>query len=114
MPQSSTEIISCHRSPLEFEFPPLEVSIIEAPLDSLPEFETVSYVWGSNGSRALICDGKLFNVSRNCVLDLYHIAICLKPTATRLFWVDQVCINQSNLTEQMQQVSAMSLIYGSS
>ena len=113
-PEPAHEPISLIASPVDFEFRPLQVSIIEASLDRLPDFETVSYVWGPADTRAVICDGKLLRVSRNCVLALYHICFGLNNSVSGLFWIDQICINQTDLDEKMQQVSAMSLIYGSS
>jgi hypothetical protein len=48
------------------------------------------------------------------MLALYYIALSRESAASQLFWIDQICINQTDLTERTQQVGIMPSIYGNS
>ena len=65
----STKNIRQNENPLDYEFHPIEVSLVEAPLDNLPLFEILSLVWGGSASpRAIIRGGRLYVISRNCII----------------------------------------------
>ena len=83
--------------------------IIEVPLDDAPPFEAISYTWGGqkldiplkvNGKKLLVTaavDEMLFN-QRSIF-------------GSKLFWIDAICIDQSNLDEKNVQLPLMANIY---
>ena len=86
------------------------------PLGFEPEFEALSYNWGSqqdpataqlvsacgdNGKRTISITGNLSAALR----------ALRYPDRTRTLWVDAICIDQSNHQECSSQVKHMSLIY---
>lgn len=78
-------------------------------LPSLPSYEAVSYVWGDPSiTKPIDINGAAFNVTVNLEAALRHIR---KPDASRLLWVDAICINQADGTEKMQQIRLMRDIY---
>ncbi|KAI3322335.1 heterokaryon incompatibility protein-domain-containing protein [Xylariaceae sp. AK1471] len=71
--------------------------------------EALSYVWGERYDlKSIWVDGQPFPVTKN----LYEILITLRrPEATRIIWIDAICINQSDLDEKTHQVRHMGEIY---
>ncbi|KAH7240718.1 heterokaryon incompatibility protein-domain-containing protein [Fusarium redolens] len=57
----------------------------------------------------ILCDGKGVYVKSN----LYQALLQLRKARPGLYWIDAICINQSNLTELGQQVQMMNRIYSS-
>lgn len=72
-------------------------------------YETLSYTWHSQTlTHSLWCDGKNLGITQS----LYDALKTLRrPSASRLLWIDQICINQSDLQERSNQVRLMRLIY---
>ena len=72
-------------------------------------YEALSYTWQSQTlSDYIICDGKVLYVTQI----LYDALRTLRrATASRLLWIDQLCINQEDVTERSCQVRLMRLIY---
>lgn len=125
----------------EFELfrPPLRCSIIVADLNDKPSYDALSYTWGDpctlylspkeispQGAWAarpfnIEVDGREISVGAN----LYAALLALRshvthqtdprfsetPQSTGCFWIDALCINQSNLKEKSSQVMMMSRIY---
>ena len=87
-----------------------QCEIIQASLDDHPVYETVSYVWGSLTPRlpVLLPGGKCVNVTKNLYTALQRF---LPAHGKRRLWVDQLCINQCNLSERSQQVKLMARIF---
>src|ERR1700760_3685769 len=80
----------------------------------IPPYKTLSYVWGDPTSRwAMNIDGK-------CL----HVLDSLKPfmklprhrndTKNRWWWIDSICIDETNLDERGSQVQMMGQIYRTS
>ena len=86
------------------------------PLGFEPEFEALSYNWGSQQDQvtarvvSVSGDGGEYNISitRNLSAALRALRY---PDRTRTLWVDAICIDQSNHQERSSQVRHMSLIY---
>ena len=84
-----------------------------ANIDSAGGYEALSYVWGTSNQSGNI---SIRNGDNEWLVDL---TASLKETLLRLrfpdrerrLWVDQICINQSNLAERSQQVQFMNRIY---
>lgn len=87
-----------------------EFSIISCSLDDCPEYETVSYVWGSSDRCKTIslADGKSLAVTASLELLLSSI---VKASETGYLWIDQITINQDDHHERGAQVRIMGEIY---
>lgn len=79
-----------------------------------PQFEALSYTWGSPKSCKAIfiqdSDGeqRKLLVTKNLALALRHLR---SMTATRTLWIDAICINQEDIKERNTQVKRMTSIY---
>ena len=73
------------------------------------KYEALSYTWQSQTlNDHVICDGKVLYVTQT----LYEALRTLRrATTSRLLWIDQLCINQGDVTERNCQVRLMRLIY---
>lgn len=106
------------RSLLEGESPPatekepvMECELIEAFFDTdlVPDYEAVSYTWGSADDPREIClEGSAFLVTHNLWLLLHDIRYLNED---RILWVDAICIDQGNHGERGHQVQQMNQIY---
>ena len=77
--------------------------------DNAPPYEALSYVWGSpHRTESMECNGQNFPITESLDAALRHNRSSCSP---RLFWIDQICINQSDLDERRQQVTIMREIY---
>jgi hypothetical protein len=85
------------------------ILLVMDDLDKAPEFEALSYVWGTPKDPVdILCDDEVTSVTRNLAGALQQ----LRQTDTwRIIWIDAVCINQKDLEERAQQVSLMRYIY---
>ncbi|KAK5722296.1 hypothetical protein LTR15_005525 [Elasticomyces elasticus] len=79
------------------------------------DFVALSYCWDGNGSvlHSLTINGQIFYVQQN--LYDFLVTIAITPEYSRLrdkrFFIDAICINQSNVTEKEQQIGLMQNIY---
>ncbi|KAF5713019.1 heterokaryon incompatibility protein het-6 [Fusarium globosum] len=96
---------------------PLRGNLEEAPVNSLKDYEALSYVWADPGPsdrphEIIICEnnqdallplrgGSIFAA----LLQIRH------PDQKRRVWADQCCINQDDLDERSNQVHSMGKIY---
>jgi hypothetical protein len=88
---------------------PISGKIIEYSLDDRPEYESVSYVWGTASERESISlDDKYIAVTASLATALQYLR---HTDRVRLLWIDQLCINQQDLVERGEQVRRMSRIY---
>lgn len=58
-------------------------------------------------TRVVLCNGRVMNIHQN----LYDALVQLRKSSPGDYWIDAICINQSNQAERAQQVSIMGLIY---
>ena len=86
------------------------------PLDEIPPYLAVSYVWGSDKKVFLLTirggNGLPVGhipVTKSCHHVLHSLAP--NPNEDRYLWIDAVCINQENTKEKDAQVSLMGDIY---
>ncbi|KAE8408896.1 heterokaryon incompatibility protein-domain-containing protein [Aspergillus pseudonomiae] len=88
---------------------PMRCSLRVASLDTFPEYEAISYVWGDIRERNdILLDGQTIPVPRNVRRILQRLRFCMKR---RVIWIDFVCINQDDVAEKNSQVPLMSVIY---
>ncbi|KAI6086388.1 HET-domain-containing protein [Hypoxylon rubiginosum] len=84
--------------------------------DNVPEYEALSYVWGSEDDSESVWvrddegQGQRFHhrVTKNLAIALRHLRNYNSP---RVMWIDALCIDQSNRTEKSHQVKKMHAIY---
>jgi hypothetical protein len=96
-------------NPLSKDDPSLKYELIDTSLDNVPTFFAVSYAWDAQISTCGIeCEGCVLLVTANCHAALSHL---YRNRPLGLLWVDSVCIDQTNVEEQGQQVALMSEIY---
>ena len=84
-------------------------SLMQYALESAPDYEAISYVWGDpTDTTDIICSGQQLAVTKS----LYS-ALCRFRCASqkRTVWADAICINQGDLEERSAQVSIMGKIY---
>ena len=111
----------------------IAISLTVHDLNSAPPFDALSYTWNDPNSAYLeapfvarhvsygeatydiTCDNHLFRVHAN----LYDALRFLQDMPARVcgrsrpkyFWIDAICIDQSNLSERAEQVALMSDLY---
>lgn len=87
-----------------------EIELVRHNLQCPSDYIAVSYAWGApNGVQILEAnDGTIVFIT----LNLWHF-LCAQSAALagKVLWIDQICINQQNLSERASQVSLMSRIF---
>ena len=77
------------------------------------DFETLSYVWGSEeGGQTIMVNDRTVVVTNNLAIALGAMARTGYYTGSHRLWVDALCINQQDEEEQASQISKMRHIYG--
>ncbi|ORY14202.1 heterokaryon incompatibility protein-domain-containing protein [Clohesyomyces aquaticus] len=131
-PSSDAKVVRCSLKPFE--------------LHNAPPFQSLSYTWGNhltlpNQASAsskirrsttpgpdvsahirrypIICDGRLFPVTRNLrdALRMLTGTISSKrgtSNSTYYFWIDALCVNQQDIAERNSQVAKMAEIFKAS
>ena len=82
-----------------------------------PEYQALSYTWGTDAATQPllhILDGE--NVSQISIqpsLDdaLRQLRKAIPRNSSQLFWIDAICINQSDIPEKNTQIKKMAIIY---
>jgi hypothetical protein len=93
--------------------PTIACRLLHVNLNNLPKYDALSYTWGDNHlSNSILCEGRTLHVTKNLFQALSH----LRKSAFRIwsrhfFWIDAICINQTNLPERNAQVRLMADIY---
>lgn len=88
---------------------PIECELIMSKLDQSPDYEPVSYAWGSPVlCEEIVCNGSTVLVTTNAYQLLRRFR---KKSDKRMIWLDGICIDQTNDKEKNHQVSFMSSIY---
>lgn len=88
----------------------LSLEIKSASLNSDIHFSALSYVWGDpTDSLHIDVDGSPFSIGRNLHAGLQQLQ---RNGLDSWFWVDSICINQSDTEEKSNQVGHMRSIFG--
>ncbi|KAJ4256913.1 hypothetical protein NW762_009009 [Fusarium torreyae] len=91
---------------------PLVGNLNTVSLDDKPQYEALSYMWGSSDLRYDIAiDGMPFSVGYNLRQALDDLRL---PTESRVIWSDAICMNQSDHEEKGHQIYLMTAIYSRS
>ncbi|KAK4167930.1 heterokaryon incompatibility protein-domain-containing protein [Cladorrhinum sp. PSN259] len=92
--------------------------ILEAHNDDMyPEYETLSYTWGGEDNDVSLCRpiyvGPYWDVllqTKNCWDMLQYLQLSSQK-CHRYFWIDAICINQSDDLERNLQIAKMGQLY---
>ncbi|KAH7351367.1 heterokaryon incompatibility protein-domain-containing protein [Rhexocercosporidium sp. MPI-PUGE-AT-0058] len=102
-------LLVLHPSTDMLDFFTYTCSLIYVSMDEDPDYEALSYVWGSEGNKQkILIDGRQLSVTLNLAEALDHLH---DSHRTRKLWVDAICINQKDIPERNQQVLCMTEIY---
>ncbi|KAH8892984.1 hypothetical protein GQ53DRAFT_805838 [Thozetella sp. PMI_491] len=87
----------------------VEASIVHRPIDLSPDFEAVSYRWGSlDRPEEILLDGCRFAVTSSA----FDLLLARRSIwRDRIIWIDAICINQNDDDEKSAQVQLMREIY---
>lgn len=78
-------------------------------LQSKPRFEELSYVWGEPGNRGTMqLSGCTFSLFESLDAAMMRLR---RTDASRVLWIDAVCINQNDKHEKTFQIPQMRRIY---
>lgn len=96
------------------EHDPIRLSLVHSHLVYCRnEFTALSYTWGdANSMHPIKCndEGETISLTRNCENAIRRLR---SPMRQETYWIDAICINQSELREREQQVSKMGEIFKS-
>ncbi|KAH7276213.1 hypothetical protein MRS44_005617 [Fusarium solani] len=84
---------------------------IESRADEQLSYQALSYVWGNPKPEDLVnieLGGQPAPVTPNLYCALSYLRLA---SASRLLWIDALCINQANVAERNAQVAKMATIY---
>ncbi|KAL1857044.1 hypothetical protein Daus18300_010492 [Diaporthe australafricana] len=83
--------------------------------DSHDSYESLSYVWGNpkQPKKLVIVNGASLEIYESLNTFLMNIRPST-TSASRVVWVDAICINQNDMIERNQQIPLMDIIYQSS
>lgn len=94
---------------------PLHGCLRPTRLSQRPDYVALSYTWADQNGDRTLCDNIFlgsawtpFAITSNCAAALRRLR---SRGATRLIWIDAICIDQTNTGERSHQVSMMRDIY---
>jgi hypothetical protein len=99
--------------PATCESDPVVCTLSVVTFGSRPKFEALSYMWGTDkAGEAITLNDVPFEVGKN-LLDalLFLRRQAVSGKARPAFWVDAICINQSDVEEKNRQLRIMDQIY---
>lgn len=108
-PLSLKDEIRCLALDPGIDSDPLKCSLVHRSLSVGPEYEALSYVWGSSTKNHTIdCEGRPMSITMNLDKCLRQVR---SLTQKRILWADSICINQDDNEEKGHQVALMGEIY---
>ena len=114
LPNDSIRVLSLlpgdRSAPLQCELHRADVPGVISPEGaSGPSFEALSYTWGDGTlCQKLFCNTSVIKITQS----LFDALIYLRySTATRMLWIDAVCIDQNSNDEKIVQLPYMKDIY---
>ena len=88
----------------------LQCSLDVYALTDHPQYEALSYAWGSTES--LDADVSINESRLHITNELHKALLALRDAETsRTLWIDAICIDQKNISERNAQVAIMTKIY---
>jgi hypothetical protein len=89
----------------------IQCRLRHAPLANKPSYKALSYAWGSpKATRPVLVNDCQHQVTVNLESALRRLR---RADSEITFWIDAICIDQSNNTERTQQVNLMHDIFSS-
>jgi hypothetical protein len=83
--------------------------MFKVSLSTNPQYDALSYTWGdANDTKSISVNGQKFKVTTNLFAALNRMQ---HDEATRILWVDSICIDQGNVVERNNQVKMMAQVY---
>jgi hypothetical protein len=93
----------------------VEIELHYVSLQDAPKYTALSYAWGDpDVTQSVLVDGKMHEVTINLEAALREIRSeqnSNKKTSPTMYWIDALCIDQSDDMEKAEQVQNMSTIY---
>ena len=88
----------------------IECSTCVETLNNSPLYEAISYSWGNPSSlnESLLVNGVLYKSGSRVVALLKQLRL---PNASRVVWIDAICISMQDMAERSAQVHLMADIY---
>ena len=88
---------------------PIHCRIFESDLNTNPSYTAISYCWGNPIElREIQVQEESLRISRTLRNALHYVR---DETRSRVFWADQICINQADIAERGHQVNVMGRIF---
>jgi hypothetical protein len=92
------------------ELAAIRCRVIQVRFSDRPKYRALSYMWGDETvTSPIVVNKKRFQVASNLLRALQFLR--RSSFADSLFWIDAICINQSDLHEKNRQVRIMPHIY---
>jgi hypothetical protein len=89
----------------------IECHLCSDSLYNKPKYTALAYAWGTSHRRyGILVNGQSFYVRENLWHALHELRDVEQP---RVLWIDSICIDMQNVTEQGSQVRLMTEVYGS-
>lgn len=77
-----------------------------------PTYQAISYTWGDPGSNTgIMVNGEELRVRLNCE---YALRQARWHGGSQYFWIDSICINQTDVLERSRQVALMDQVFRNS
>jgi hypothetical protein len=90
---------------------PIQCQMDTHSLEEGLEFTALSYCWGDpTATTAITINGAVFNVNHNLGVALPYLR---QHTTPMVFWIDAICIDQTNKNERNHQLRLMGRVYSS-
>jgi hypothetical protein len=91
----------------------IHLEIVQLSTEHVPDFEALSYVWGSTEEPVEVwieseSAPQVLAVTQNLAEALYHLRYETQP---RVLWIDAICINQRDIPERNAQIKRMADLY---
>lgn len=92
----------------------MQIRLLDFPIEYPPDYVALSYTWGDAPPRKRVTVTSTYEIGYILITaSLEHALIALRDSQqlTQAIFVDQICIDQSNLEEKSQQVQHMDKTY---
>jgi hypothetical protein len=87
----------------------IKVDLRVVSLESKPDYEALSYVWGKEPpNESITVQGQALPTRPNLAAALRRLR---RPERQRVLWVDAICMDQRDVDERAQQVGLMRRVY---
>ena len=111
LPENSTRLLLLHGDAPESQ---PRLTLTGCPYHEIAnhKYTALSYCWGDpSKTRPIHCNGKKLRVTRTLWSGFWHLRSEMPVGTTRSYWIDAICINQSDESEKNVQVPRTGDIY---